>query len=100
MGVVVGGLESKQGYFTAPKVSPRTSCFWVSQPITRIGATASTEAADSFAQNKPPGLEYKALTTLKGAALALVRLMLQSASFQLKMINSNAVDDSPGNAIG
>ncbi|BAR60443.1 hypothetical protein ACVIWV_004552 [Bradyrhizobium diazoefficiens] len=44
-------------YFTAPKVSPRTSCFWLNQPRTRMGAIASVEAADSFAQNSPSGLE-------------------------------------------
>src|SRR5437763_13640597 len=44
-------------YFTAPKVMPRTSCFWLNQPMIRIGAMASVEAADNFAQNKPSGLE-------------------------------------------
>jgi hypothetical protein len=52
-----GSTPPCPAYFTAPKVRPRTSCFWVSQPITRIGATASTEAADSLAQNSPSGLE-------------------------------------------
>jgi hypothetical protein len=27
-------------YFTAPKVRPRTSCFWLNQPMIRIGAMA------------------------------------------------------------
>ena len=44
-------------YLTAPKVNPWTSCFWVSQPSTMIGATASREAAESFAQKSPSGLE-------------------------------------------
>jgi hypothetical protein len=44
-------------YFTAPKVNPCTSCFWVSHPSTMIGATARSDAADSFAQNRPSGLE-------------------------------------------
>ena len=44
-------------YFTAPKVRPRTSCFWLNQPMIRIGAMASVEAADSLAQNSPCGLE-------------------------------------------
>ena len=44
-------------YLTAPKVRPRTSCRWLNQPSTRIGAIASVEAADSFAQNSPSGLE-------------------------------------------
>jgi sorbitol/mannitol transport system permease protein len=33
----------------APKVSPRTSCFWLNQPMMRIGAMAMVEAAESFA---------------------------------------------------
>ena len=36
-------------YLTAPKVSPRTSCFWLNQPMTRMGAMASIEAAESLA---------------------------------------------------
>ena len=42
-------------YFTAPKVRPRTSCFCENQPRMRIGAMASVEAAESFAQKKPSG---------------------------------------------
>ena len=42
-------------YFTAPKVRPRTSCRWLIQPNTRIGAIAIVEAAESFAQNRPFG---------------------------------------------
>ncbi len=44
-------------YFTAPNVRPRTSCFCENQPRTRIGAIASVEAAESFAQKKPSGAE-------------------------------------------
>ena len=44
-------------YLTAPKVRPRTSCFWLNQPSTRMGAMASVEAALSLAQNSPSGLE-------------------------------------------
>ena len=44
-------------YFTAPKVRPRTSWRWLNQPSTRIGAMASVDAAESFAQNSPSGLE-------------------------------------------
>ncbi len=36
-------------YLTAPKVSPRTSCFWLNQPMIRIGAMAIVEAAESLA---------------------------------------------------
>ena len=44
-------------YFTAPNVRPRTSWRCENQPITRIGAMASVDAADSLAQNSPSGLE-------------------------------------------
>ncbi len=44
-------------YFTAPKVRPRTSWRWLNQPSTRMGAMARVEAAESFAQNSPSGLE-------------------------------------------
>ena len=44
-------------YFTAPKVNPRTNCFCVSHPITMMGATANSEAAESLAQKSPSGLE-------------------------------------------
>ena len=36
-------------YFTAPKVRPRTSCFWLNHPRIRIGAIAMVEAAESLA---------------------------------------------------
>ena len=36
-------------YLTAPKVRPRTSCFWLNQPRIRIGAMASVLAALSLA---------------------------------------------------
>src|SRR5690606_17090135 len=36
-------------YLTAPNVSPRTNCFWLNQPMMRIGAMASVEAAESLA---------------------------------------------------
>ena len=36
-------------YLTAPKVRPRTSCFWLNQPMIRTGARAMVEAAESFA---------------------------------------------------
>ena len=61
-------------YLTAPKVRPRTSWRWLNQPMTRIGAMASVEAADSFAQNRPCGLENEAMKAVSGAALVVVRL--------------------------
>ncbi|ENN87522.1 hypothetical protein RHSP_44117 [Rhizobium freirei PRF 81] len=36
-------------YLTAPKVRPRTSCFWLNQPRIRIGAIAMVDAAESLA---------------------------------------------------
>jgi hypothetical protein len=55
--VGLGVEPCRSAYFTAPKVSPWTSCFWVSQPSTIMGATASKEAAESLAKNRPSGLE-------------------------------------------
>ena len=43
---------------------------------------ASSEAADSLAQNSPSGLEKLAMSWVSGAAWEEVRLMLQNASFQ------------------
>ena len=52
------GLSLCMGdYLTAPKVRPWTSCFWLNQPKTTMGAMAIREAADSLAQNRPSGLE-------------------------------------------
>ena len=41
---------------------PCTSCFWLNHPNTTIGAIASSDAADNFAQNRPSGLEYDAIS--------------------------------------
>jgi len=68
--------------------------------MTMMGATANSEAAESFAQNSPSGLEYEAINTVSGAALALDKLMLQKASFHARMISSSAVEESPGIVIG
>ncbi len=46
-----------QFYLTAPKVSPCTSCFWLNQPKTTMGAMAISDAADNLAQKRPSGLE-------------------------------------------
>src|SRR4030088_1134247 len=65
-----------------------------------IGATARSDAADRLAQNRASGLEYEAIKAVNGAALALVRLMLQNASFQAKIIRISAVEERPGKLIG
>src|ERR1035438_7568210 len=65
-----------------------------------IGATASSDAAESFAQNKPSGLEYEAMNTVSGAAFALVRLMLQKASFHESTMSRREVEEMPGSANG
>ena len=44
-----GYLAHGNLYLTAPKVRPRTSCFWLNQPRIRIGAMAMVLAALSFA---------------------------------------------------
>ena len=52
----VGNLHSgPEAYFTAPNVKPRTSCFCENQPRMRMGAIASTDAAESSAQKSPSG---------------------------------------------
>ena len=65
-----------------------------------IGATASKDAAESFAQNRPSGLEKVAMKAVNGAAWLAVRLMLQKASFQHRTMLSNVVEAIPGAASG
>jgi hypothetical protein len=56
--IIIGeSITTLPTYFTAPKVSPCTNCFWLNQPNTTIGAIAINDAADSLAQNNPSGLE-------------------------------------------
>src|SRR5262245_55544152 len=61
---------------------------------------AIVDAAESLAQNKPSGAEKEAMKAVSGAACSVVRLRLQNASFQHRMIESNAVEIAPGAAIG
>src|SRR5215212_10402160 len=87
-------------YFTAPKVRPRTSWRWLNQPKTRMGAIAMVEAAESLAQNSPSGAEKEAMKVVRGAAFEVVRLRLQNASFQHRMIDNSAVEAMPGSDSG
>src|SRR5262245_58939691 len=87
-------------YLTAPMVRPRTSWRWLIQPNTRIGAMAMVEAAESLAQNRPSGAENEAMKVVSGAACELVRLRLQNASFQHRMIDNSAVEAIPGTESG
>src|ERR671921_2885352 len=87
-------------YLTAPNVRPRTSWRWLIQPKTRIGAIAMVEAAESLAQNSPSGAENEAMKVVSGAALEVVRLRLQNASFQHRMMERSAVDAMPGSDRG
>src|SRR5262249_25443586 len=87
-------------YFTAPNVSPRTSWRCDSQPSTTMGAIAIVDAAESFAQNRPSGLEYEAMTAVSGAASAVVRVSVPNASFQARMTFSSTLEAMPGSAIG
>src|SRR3954463_1933390 len=80
-------------YLTAPKVNPCTSCFWLNQPTTTIGAMAISEAADNLAQNRPSGLEYEAIKVASVPALEEPRFSDQKASFQLRTRHSRPVDD-------
>ena len=61
---------------------------------------ASSDAAESLAQNRPSGLENEAMNAVSGRACVAVRLMLQNASFQHRMIDSSAVEAMPGSASG
>ena len=65
-----------------------------------MGAIASVDAAESFAQNNPSGAEKEAMKAVSGAALVVVRLRLQKASFQERMIHKRAADAIPGKASG
>src|ERR1700750_3468106 len=87
-------------YLTAPKVRPCTSCFWLNQPNTTMGAMASTEAADSFDQNRPSGLEDDAISAASVPAFAAVRLSDQNASFHASTRHSRPVDAMPPIASG
>ncbi len=59
--VTVATVRFLLGYLTAPKVRPRTSWRWLIQPKMTMGAMASVEAAESFAQKSPSGLENEAM---------------------------------------
>src|SRR5882724_11457937 len=87
-------------YFTAPNVRPRTSWRWLIQPKMRMGAMAMVDAAESLAQKRPSGLENEAMNAVRGAALAAVRLRLQKASFQDRMMASSEVEAMPGSESG
>src|SRR3982750_3651454 len=87
-----GENETCAPHFTAPNVSPCTSCRWLNQPNTSIGATAIVEAADSLAKNRPSGLENDAMNAVSGAAPAEVRFRLQNASFQHRINDSRPVE--------
>ena len=60
------GLFNKlkiDNHFTAPKVSPSTSCFWQNQPMIKMGAMASVDAADSLEDLRiPPGNRLERLS--------------------------------------
>jgi hypothetical protein len=43
----------------------------------RMGAIAMVEAAESFAQNRPCGEEKEAMKAVSGAALVVVRRIVQ-----------------------
>src|SRR5690606_2015889 len=66
----------------------------------RIGAIARVEAADSLAQNKPSGDEKDAMNAVRGAACEAVRLRLQNASFQHRIMERSAVEAIPGRLNG
>ena len=65
-----------------------------------MGATAIVDAADNFAQKRPSGLEKDAMKAVSGAELAAVRLRLQKASFQARIMASKLVEAMPGSYRG
>jgi len=70
-----------------------------------VGASGSrvvamVEAAESFAQKRPSGLEKEAMKAVSGAACEAVRLRLQNASFQDRMMASSEVEATPGSESG
>lgn len=66
-----------------------------------MGAIARVDAAEVLLKTILQDGKKKAINAVKGAALAVVRLRIQQASFhQDKMIESNAVEAIPGNASG
>src|SRR5207245_4616401 len=93
--LVVGGL-----HLTAPKVSPRTSERWASQPARITGATARVDAADIFAKNRPSLVWKLEMKTGSVPELALVRLTARRNSFQLKISERSAVAARPGAVSG
>ncbi len=58
------------------------------------------DAAESFAQNSPCGLENEAMKAESGAALVVVSWIVQNASFQARMMFKSRVEAMPGTAIG
>src|SRR5258705_11937549 len=66
----------------------------------RMGAMAMVDAAESLAQKRPSGLENEAMNAVRGAALAAVRVRLQKASFQDRMMASSEVEAMPGSESG
>ena len=87
-------------YLTAPKVRPRASWRWVSQPKTMIGATEASDAVESLAQKNPSGLENDAMATASVPAFTAVTLMHQKDSFQDRITAISAVEATPGAASG
>src|SRR5260370_16106849 len=78
-------LYPRHSYFTAPKVRPRTRCFWSANVKTRIGKTAIVPTAIYSPQARPIELEKPARYTGRGAALLGVTPMAKRTSFQLKI---------------
>ena len=65
-----------------------------------IGAQAIVEAAESFAQKRPSGLEYDAIKAVNVPASPAVRLIAQKASFQHKTILKRAAEATPPHESG
>ena len=71
------GKWGEADHFTAPKVRPRTSCFWQNQPSTTIGPTAAVDTADKRPKNSPSGARFPSISLDRVAASVVVRRTVQ-----------------------
>src|SRR5215217_4774713 len=97
---VCPGLRYQNTYLTAPEVSPRTSCFWVSQPTITGTIIARVVNAESSAQNCPREVCCAATSTERGCHAMEVNETLNRNSFQAKITQSIAVEAMPARVSG
>src|SRR5260370_1931171 len=84
-------LDPRHSYFTAPKVRPRTRCFWSANVKARIGKTAIVPTAIYSPQARPIELEKPARYTGRVPPLLRASSMASSNSFQLQLAQTIAI---------